>query len=39
MLPVLIIQRIQKNMKGFNHLNDISGSVEETNLLYIIRDR
>ena len=38
MLPVFDNPAYTEKYEGFNHLNDISGSVEETNLLYIIRD-
>lgn len=38
MLPVFDNPAFTEKYEGFNHLNDISGSVEETNLLYIIRD-
>lgn len=38
MLPVFDNPAFTEKYEGFNHLNDINGSVEETNLLYIIRD-
>ncbi len=38
MLPVFDNPAFTEKYEGFNHLNDISGSVEETNLLYIVRD-
>ena len=38
MLPAFDNPAFTEKYEGFNHLNDISGSVEETNLLYIIRD-
>lgn len=38
MLPVFDNPAFTEAYEGFNHLNDISGSVEETSMLYIIRD-
>ncbi len=38
MLPDFDIPAFTEEYEGFNHLNDITGTVEETNLLYIIRD-
>lgn len=38
MLPVHETPDNTENYEGFNHLNDISGDVEKTNLNYIIRD-
>ena len=38
MLPAFDIPAFTEAYEGFNHLNDFHGSVEETHLLYIIRD-
>lgn len=38
MLPTFDNPAYTEGYEGFNHLNDITGSVEETNMLYIIRD-
>ena len=38
MLPVFDNPAFTENYEGFNHLNDIEGNVEETSMLYIIRD-
>lgn len=38
MLPVQMIPSFTENYEGFNHLNDISGDVEKTNMNYIIRN-
>ncbi|MDW5299659.1 MAG: peptidase T [Sedimentibacter sp.] len=38
MLPVHETPDNTENYEGFNHLNDISGDVEKTNLNYIVRD-
>jgi len=38
MLPVHETPENTENYEGFNHLNDISGDVEKTNLNYIVRD-
>ncbi len=38
MLPTFDNPAYTEGYEGFNHLNDITGSVEETSMLYIIRD-
>lgn len=38
MLPVFENPAYTEKYEGFSHLNDFSGSVEEANMLYIIRD-
>ncbi len=38
MLPIFETPSNTENYEGFNHLSDISGSVERTKLSYIIRD-
>ncbi|GAU77175.1 peptidase T [Fusibacter sp. 3D3] len=38
MLPSFDVPSFTENYEGFNHLNDFQGTVEETHLLYIIRD-
>lgn len=38
MLPTFENPAFTEAYEGFNHLNDINGSVEETSMLYIIRD-
>jgi len=38
MLPVFDNPAHTEKYEGFNHLNDIEGTVEETSMLYIIRD-
>lgn len=38
MLPAFDVPSFTENYEGFNHLNDFHGSVEETHMLYIIRD-
>ncbi len=38
MLPAFDIPAFTESYEGFNHLNDFHGSVEETHMLYIIRD-
>ncbi len=38
MLPAFDVPSFTENYEGFNHLNDFKGSVEETHMLYIIRD-
>ncbi|GAB6106256.1 peptidase T [Fusibacter bizertensis] len=38
MLPTFDNPAFTEAYEGFNHLNDINGSVEETSMLYIIRD-
>lgn len=38
MLPVFDNPAFTEGYEGFNHLNDMSGSVEEAQMLYIIRD-
>lgn len=38
MLPTFENPAYTEHYEGFNHLNDFSGSVEETSMLYIIRD-
>ena len=38
MLPAFDVPSFTENYEGFNHLNDFNGSVEETHMLYIIRD-
>ncbi|MBF4692797.1 peptidase T [Fusibacter ferrireducens] len=38
MLPAFDVPSFTENYEGFNHLNDFHGSVEETQMLYIIRD-
>lgn len=38
MLPVFENPAFTEGYEGFNHLNDFNGSIEQTNLTYIIRD-
>ena len=38
MLPAYMVPATTENYEGFNHLNNIEGSVEETKLHYIIRN-
>lgn len=38
MLPIFDNPAYTEGYEGFNHLNDMSGSVEEAQMLYIIRD-
>ena len=38
MLPTFDNPAFTENYEGFNHLNDLHGTVEEANMLYIIRD-